>query len=188
MSATAIASATALPAQQIQEKGEAQRAGHVITARESRQQLNVQILQESARVSLKTGNEPLSLLFHSAAHHIGALFPPASSDDAIPGMVTDQDASPEATAGRILDFSTAFFESYARQHPREDPEKVATDFVDTIRKGFERGFNEARKILDGMGAFTGAVKDGVTDTWNQVQKGYDDFLAGKLSAIGEAKA
>ena len=183
MSTASIASATALPAQQVQEKGETQRTSHAATVRESRQQLNMQILQESARVSLRTGNESLSLLLRSAIDNIGGLFSSKASNDAIPGIVTNQDTSPEATAGRILDFSTAFFDSYARQHPREDPEKVATNFVATIRKGFERGFNEAKKILEGMSAFTGAVKDGVTNTWNLVQKGYDDFLANKLSGI-----
>jgi hypothetical protein len=167
------------------EQDEVQRTGYVSANRESRQRLNMQILEASAKVSIKAGDQSQAVLFRSAIDHINGLLAPELGPDALQGLAVSQDNSPEATAERILSISTGFLEGYARQHPGEDPEKLATDFVATIRKGFEKGFNEAKDILEGLGVFGGAVKEGVMKTWDLVQKGYDDFLAGKLAANKE---
>ncbi|MDR2614180.1 MAG: DUF5610 domain-containing protein, partial [Candidatus Accumulibacter sp.] len=97
--------------------------------------------------------------------------------------VPQDDASPEATANGILSFSTGFYESYARQHPGEGAEKLTQDFVDVIRRGFEKGFNEAKDILQGLKAFDGEVAAGVTKTQELVTRGLDQFLADRLAAL-----
>jgi hypothetical protein len=149
-----------------------------------RQQLNVQILEASARVSIGAGDQSQALVFRSAIERINELLAPELGPDAIQSAVANGvDTSPEATAGRIVQLSTAFYEGYARQHPGEDPEKLATDFVNLIRGGFEKGFGEARDILEGLGVFNGEVQSGVQKTYELVQKGYDEFLAGKLEAL-----
>ncbi|MDR1646810.1 MAG: DUF5610 domain-containing protein [Zoogloeaceae bacterium] len=149
----------------------------------AKQQLNVNILQASAQVSLSAGNESQSLLFKSAIEHINSLLAPELGLDAIQNAAKNQDNSPEATAGRIVSLSTAWLSSYAKQHPNEDAEKVAQDFVALIRKGFEQGYGEAKDILQGLKVFDGEVKSGVEKTFELVQKGYDDFLAQTLEAL-----
>jgi hypothetical protein len=149
----------------------------------AKQQLNVGILQASAQVSLSAGNESQSLLFKSAIEHINGLLAPELGPDAIQSAAKNQDNSPEATAGRIVSLSTAWLSSYAKQHPDEDAEKVAQDFVALIRKGFEQGYGEAKDVLQGLKVFDGEVKSGVEKTFALVQKGYDDFLAKTLEAL-----
>jgi hypothetical protein len=169
--------------QQASEKPEPAKIGY--SAAETRHQLNVQILEESAKVSLAAGDTPMSLVFRSAIDRINELLAPELGADALQNAAAQQDNSAEATAERILSLSTAFYDSYARQHPDEDPEVTARNFVDLIRGGFEKGFGEARDILEGLGVFKDEVKTGVMKTWELVQQGYDDFLAGKLAAINK---
>ncbi|MDR1934704.1 MAG: DUF5610 domain-containing protein [Candidatus Accumulibacter sp.] len=149
----------------------------------AKHQLNISILQASAQVSISAGNQPQALLFQSAIDHINSLLAPELGPDAIQNAAASQDNSAEATAGRILSLSTGFYESYARQHPGEDPEQVAQNFVNVIRKGFEQGYNEAKNILEGLGVFSGEVKSGVEKTFELVQKGYDDFLSKTLEGL-----
>jgi hypothetical protein len=142
----------------------------------AKQQLNISILQASAQVSISAGDQPQSLLFRSAIDRINDLLASELGPNAIQNAAVSQDNSPEATAGRILSLSTGFYDSYVKQHPGEDPEQVAQNFVNVIRKGFEQGYREATNILEGLGVFTGNVKSGVESTFDLVQKGYDDFL------------
>ena len=148
----------------------------------ARDQLNVQILQASAEVSLKAGNQSQTLLFRSAIERINELLTPSLGADAIQAKM-GEDNSPEATAGRIVSLSTGFFDAYAAQRPGDDPAQVANDFINMIRGGFEKGFNEAKDILQGLQVFSGGIASGVMKTNELVNKGYDDFLASKLSSL-----
>lgn len=145
----------------------------------ARNELNVQILQASAEVSLKAGDQSQALLFRSAIERINELLSPTLGADAIQAKMGD-DNSPEATAERILSLSTGFFDAYAAQHPDDAPDQVAKDFVELIRGGFEKGFNEAKDILQGLKVFGGDIESGIMKTYELVSKGYDEFLASKL--------
>ncbi|WP_265941610.1 DUF5610 domain-containing protein [Dechloromonas sp. A34] len=145
----------------------------------ARDELNVQILQASAEVSLKAGDQSQTLLFRSAIERINELLSPTLGPDAIQAKMGD-DNSPEATAERIVSLSTGFFDAYAAQHPDDDPGQLAKDFVELIRGGFEKGFNEAKDILQGLKVFGGDIESGVMKTYELVSKGYDEFLASKL--------
>ncbi|MDR2112685.1 MAG: DUF5610 domain-containing protein [Candidatus Accumulibacter sp.] len=186
---SALASATNSAAQQAREKPETTRTGNPANAAALKQQLNVRILEASAKVSLTAGNQPQALVFRSAIDRINELLgpelrgpEPGAGAGALP-EVAAQDNSAEATSGRILSISTGFYESYAKQHAGEDPEAIAKNFVSLIRGGFEKGFGEARNILEGMNVFNGEVQSGVMKTYDLVQKGYDDFLNEKLAAL-----
>lgn len=162
---------------------EGEKLGASALVAQSRYQAGLQILQSSFQVSISAGNQPQALLFRSAVDHINELLEPELGANALQNLATSQDNSPEATAGRILSFSTGLYEIYAQQHPGEDPEKLATDFVGVIRRGFEQGFNEAKNILQGLQVFGGDVAAGVTKTYELVTQGYDQFLADKLAAL-----
>lgn len=157
-------------------------ANSVATAK---QQLNVQILEASARVSMQAGGESQALLFRSAIDRINELLEPSLGADALQGKMSE-DNSPEATANRILSLSTGFYDAYAAQRKGDDPEQIAKDFVGLIRGGFEKGFNEAKDILQGLQVFGGEIESGVMKTYALVQKGYDDFLAAKLKPATDA--
>lgn len=149
-----------------------------------RNTLNQQILEASLHVSLKAGNQSLSLLYRSAIDSINEYLAPELGPDAI-GQAMGQDNSPEGTAGRILSMSTAFFEAYAAQHKNEDPEEVVKNFVQLVRGGFEQGYGEAESILSGLGVLGegSPIAEGIQKTYALVQKGYDDFLSEKLAQL-----
>ena len=144
-----------------------------------RKDLNVGILQASMAVSIRAGDESQALLFRSAIEGINEALAPTLGADAIQNAM-GQDNSAEATAGRIVSMSTAFFDAYAARRPEDDPETVLRDFMDVIRGGFEKGFGEARDILSGLGVFNGAVEADVTKTRELVLQGYDRFMLERL--------
>ena len=112
--------------------------------------LGAQIMQASMDVSISSGNNSLALLYRTAIDSINEQLAPAMGPNAIQNAM-GQDNSPEGTAGRILSMSTGFYEAYAAQRPNDDPEVVLNDFVDMVRGGFEKGYNEAASILQGLG-------------------------------------
>ncbi|HEX6733665.1 MAG TPA: DUF5610 domain-containing protein [Azonexus sp.] len=174
---------TSLPIQAEQARGvprtETARAETPAATRSARDELNLQILEASAEVSLNAGNQSQALLFRSAIERINELLEPTLGPDALQAKLSE-DNSPEATAQRILTLSTGFFDAYAAQRPNDDPDQVAKDFIELIRGGFEQGFNEAKEILQGLQVFSGDIESGVMKTYELVNKGYDDFLASKL--------
>ena len=144
-----------------------------------RKDLNVGILQASMAVSIRAGDESQASLFRTAIEGINEALAPTLGPDAIQNAM-GQDNSAEATAGRIVSMSTAFFDAYAARRPEDDPETVLRDFMDVIRGGFEKGFGEARDILSGLGVFNGAVEADVTKTRELVLQGYDRFMLERL--------
>ena len=156
-----------------------------------RQQQNVQILQASMDVSIQSGDSSLALLYRTSIDRINELLEPELGPNAIGGKDAP-DGSPEATAGRILTLSTAFYDAYAAQpkNKGKDTETLARDFVALIRGGFERGFGEARDILGGLGVLgkDSPVEQGINKTYALVMKGYDDFLATKLGTRSATEA
>ena len=149
-----------------------------------RAQQNAQILQASMEVSIKSSNNSLTLLYRAAIDRLNEILTPELGPNAIDGKDTP-DGSPEATAGRILSLSTAFYDAYAAQSKNKgkDADTLARDFVELIRGGFERGFGEAKDILTGLGVMgeDSPIEQGINKTYALVMKGYDDFLASKLS-------
>ena len=156
-----------------------------------RSQQNAQILQASMEVSIKSTNTSLALLYRAAIDRINAELAPELGPNAI-GDAAMPVATPEATAGRILSMSTAFYDVYAAQakNKDKDPETLARNFVDLIRSGFERGFGEARDILSGLGVLgaDSPIEQGINKTYALVMQGFDDFLASKLGNPSTADA
>lgn len=174
----ASASATIEPrnpgADKVKSAGEA--AAEPSAAVKAKAQLNSSILQASLTVSIGAQNEPLALLLKSAITGINEALKGQYGDDAIQNAVA-QDNTPQGTADRIVSLSTGFFEAYKQQHPDED-EAVALDkFMSTIRGGMEKGFQEARDILQGLKVLQGDVAGNIDQTYELVQKGYAAFEA-----------
>jgi hypothetical protein len=80
------------------------------------------------------------------------------------------DYTPEKVAGRILDFIDQRLQS--EQAGGADSEKLK-GLLEQARSGVEKGFAEARKILDGMGVLQGKVASDVDDTYQKIQDGFD---------------
>ena len=186
------ASRAVQPVKTAEETKEAGSSGSTSTsASERRIEQNGQILQASIDVSIKSANTSLALLYRSAIDRINTILEPELGPNAIGDTVTPVN-TPEATAGRILSLSTAFYDAYAAQpqNKDKDTETMARDFVNLIRGGFEKGFGEAKDILTGLDVMgeDSPVAQGINKTYALVMQGYDDFLASKLGTKPAADA
>ncbi|MGV6852352.1 MAG: DUF5610 domain-containing protein [bacterium] len=138
-----------------------------------KQQANKEILRSNMEVNIKSGNEPMSLLFKTAIDGINDVL----GDNAIQAAYDSGiDVSPEATADRIVSLSTAFFSSYREQNPDLSVEEAAVSFAKVIGGGIEQGFSEARDILSGLGVLDGDIASNIDKTYNLVQVGLESFV------------
>lgn len=140
------------------------------------------ILQASLDVSIQSKNQPLALLLKSAITGINELLKPEFGDNAIQAAAS-QDNTPTGTAGRIVSLSTGFYEAFKRQHSGENANDVLTQFMTTIRSGFEKGATEAQGILKGMGVLNGDIASNTDKTLELVKKGYADFEAAQRNSL-----
>lgn len=79
------------------------------------------------------------------------------------------DYTPEKVAGRVLGFIEQRLQS--EQAAGADPSKLQ-GLLEQARNGVEKGFAEARKILDGMGVLQGKVASDIDDTYQKIQDGF----------------
>ena len=79
------------------------------------------------------------------------------------------DYTPEKVAGRILGFIEQRLQT--EQAAGADPAKLQS-LLEQARSGVEKGFAEARKILDGMGVLQGKVASDIDDTYQKIQDGF----------------
>lgn len=79
------------------------------------------------------------------------------------------DFSPEKVAERVLGFIEQRLKSEAASGA--DPEKLQ-NLLQQARSGVEKGFGEARKILDGMGLLKDKVASDIDDTFQRIQQGF----------------
>ncbi|MBB2495857.1 DUF5610 domain-containing protein [Aquipseudomonas ullengensis] len=87
-----------------------------------------------------------------------------------------EDFTPDKVADRILGFVEQRLKSEAAAGA--DPAKLQS-LLDQAREGVEKGFAEARKILDGMGVLQGKVAENIDATYDKIQSG----LAGLADSL-----
>ena len=104
-------------------------------------------------------------------------------DNAIQRAVeTGIDVSPEATADRIVQMSTAFFSAYLTGREKIPPEDALQSFMAIIRGGIDQGFTEARDILSGLQVLAGDIASNIDKTYDLVQQGLQAFVDGFQAA------
>lgn len=92
-----------------------------------------------------------------------------------PGALSGKKAdafSPEKVAAVVLGFIEQRLHSEAAAGA--DPAKLEA-LMTQARDGVEKGFAEARKILDGMGVLQGKVAADIDDTYQRIQNGLGDL-------------
>lgn len=90
------------------------------------------------------------------------------------------DYTPEATADRIVAGVTAFFDVFARQNKELQGDELVDAFIETVKRGVQKGYDEAYKILEGIGAFeVEGVREGIEQTKILVESKLDAFAAEK---------
>ncbi len=161
------------------EKGKAaegQQADNVSIQQVSQRKLNVAILQSHHEVSLSVKDEPLALVYKTALEAINKELEGELGENAIQqGYESGLDVSSEATAERIVSFSTGLFPLFQQQHPELNESQQVDRFLEVIGGGIDQGFAEAREILDGLGVLEGEIADNVDKTYDLVQEGLAAF-------------
>lgn len=85
--------------------------------------------------------------------------------------------SPENTAKRIVDGSTAMLEAFQKANPDLKGEALINRFLDVIGDGITQGFDSAKGILGDMKVLEGDIASNIDKTYELVQKGLDEFKA-----------
>lgn len=138
-------------------------------------------------IQINSGNEPLTLLYRTAAAKLNELLKPELGADVIEQASAKPDEfSPEALAGRIVSFATAFLPSYQEHHADLGNDKQLDGFMTLIRDAIEQGFAEAREILDGLGVLQGTVKDSADRTHELIQQQLAAFEQTQRAAAAQA--
>ena len=186
MSTPISANSSAIPTD-VQRTNSQSTSATVTTKEEAKTQFNASIVTASFDVAISSGNESLALLYKSAINSINVVLKQERGDNAIQNAF-GQDNTPEGTAGRIVSISTGFYEAFKRQHPGENEADVLSNFMSTIKRGFEQGYKEAADILQGLGVLSGDIKSGIEKTYELVLQGYADFEAAQRSLLAGGSA
>ena len=144
----------------------------------NKKQLNASILESSIKFSESISNQPQSLVLKTALQGINESLQEMGVESSVEeAYESGVDFSPEATAERIVTFSTQFYSSYQEQHPEMGEEESLTTFVDLISQGVEQGFGEARDILGGLKVLEGEIAENIDKTYQLVQDGLHAFAS-----------
>ena len=142
-----------------------------------KRQLNAAIIESSLKFSKSIGDQPLSLLLKTALQGINEALKVGGVDSNVEeAYESGIDFSPEATAERIVAFSTQFLASYREQHPEMNEAQSLTAFVDIISGGIEQGFAEATDILGALKVLGGDITTNIDKTYELVQQGLQSFV------------
>jgi len=157
-----------------------------------RSSLNSQIIEASLKIEISASSNSQGLLYRSCLESIyeaigGGFESKINPDYKMPTMMDENNpyATPEGTANVILSFSLGLYAQYSASHSGEDSAETATNFIELIRGGFEKGYGEAVDILESLSAFDETIKSEIEKTWELVQKGYDDWLASMINPVSE---
>lgn len=144
----------------------------------NKKQLNAAIVQSSIQYSGSIADKPNTLLLKTALQGINDSLKEMGVETTVEETheKSEIDFSPEATAERILSFSTQFLGAYQRQNPEMDEQEAIRSFVDVIEGGIKQGFAEAREVLDGLNVLEGDIADNIDKTYQIIEQGLQDFI------------
>ncbi len=139
---------------------------------------------EGSAASEKSGakkNEFLSAYLNkdgkpmSAKEIMNAAFKTNSTDAAAKDLLKSFEDywSPEATAGRIVDFATAFFPNSESFKNGGDTEESRKEFAEKMRSAIQKGFDQA---MGHLGTVPTGTQEGIDKTHELAMKGLDDFI------------
>lgn len=144
-------------------------------AKQTKTSMNIAILQAS-EAQLGVKDQPLSLLYKSAIENLNEMLAPELGENAIQNAYESGiDFSPEATAERIVSFATGFLPNYQQNNPELAGNEALDGFMDLMGGAIQKGFDEARGILESLQVLEGDVADGIDQTYQLIQQGLADF-------------
>lgn len=155
--------------------------------------LNVSIL-ESAALIIGVKDDPLSLVRSSAIEKINEFLTDDLGEQSLQKIMdSGDDLNPETTAEQIASLSTSLYGAFKSQHPGEKEPQVLASFIDAVSVGIEKGFSEARDILEGLDVLEGDVARNIEQTlvlleenlsaFEAMMTDLDEFVDSELSTL-----
>lgn len=146
------------------------------SSQRNKQKLNATIMENQLKLSTGDDDNSMRLLYKTALEGINseleAEFGPNAAEKIKSSGV---DTSPQATADRIVGFATAFYQKFSEQNPDMPEEERLDKFIALVGGGVDKGFEDARGILDGLGVLNGKVSDDIDSTYSLIQDGFAKF-------------
>jgi hypothetical protein len=168
--------AVASKAAESSEKTEEKKLSGYESSRLNKQKLNATIMENQLKLSTGEDDNSMKLLYKTALEGINseleAEFGPNAAEKI---KASGVDTSPEATADRIVGFATAFYQKYSEQNPDMPEEERLDKFLALVGGGVDKGFEDARGILDGLGVLEGKISDDIDSTYSLIQEGFAKF-------------
>ena len=151
---------------------------------------NLAVLNAAANAnSNSAANNPMQLLYKTAIEEINKHLEPTLGENAAQSAYdSDLDVSPQATADRIIQGSTAFYEAFKLQNTDLSDEESLDKFISVIGSGIDTGFEEAKGILDSLKVLEGDIATNIDTTYDFVQEGLNSFKELILEKLAASKA
>lgn len=133
-----------------------------------------------------SADNPMKLLYKTAIEEINKELEPTLGDNSVQSSYdTELDVSPEATADRIINSSTAFYQAFKEQNSDLSDEESLDAFINVIGTGIDKGFEDAKGILDSLQVLEGDVETNIDSTYDFVQEGLANFRELILERLAE---
>jgi len=143
----------------------------------SKKILNASILESALNFEGTIANQPQALLLKTALEGINESLKELGVEKTVEQSADEGiDVSPQATADRIVAFSTNLLPLYLKQNPEMSEEEGLAKFMDVIGGGIDNGFEEAREVLGGLNVLEGEIASNIDKTYELVQQGLADFV------------
>jgi len=158
------------------EKAEEKKLSGYDASRMNKQKLNAAIMENQLKLSAGDDDNSMKLLYKTALEGInkeleGEFGPNAAEKIKNSGV----DTSPQTTADRIVGFATAFYQKYSEQNPDMPEEERLDKFLALVGGGVDKGFEDARGVLDGLGVLNGKIAEDIDSTYSLIQDGFAKF-------------
>lgn len=133
-------------------------------------------MKESYSISITDGNQTLAFVYERAISAIQVEITQISKDNpAVASYLNAQDYSPEATATRIVSFATSFLGIHKANHKDMSDQEALNSFMEIIGNAIDKGFSEARDILEPLNVLQGSIKENIDTTYRLVQEKLTQF-------------
>ncbi|MGJ8691226.1 MAG: DUF5610 domain-containing protein [Thalassotalea sp.] len=152
---------------------------------------NLAVIDASINVNNKATNSaadnPMSLLYKTALAEINKQLLPIFGENAAQAAYEENlDVSPQATANRIVQGATAFYDAFKEKNSDLADEAALTEFLTVIGAGIDKGFEEAKDILDSLSVLKGDIASNIGFTYEFVQQGLTDFKTQLLASYTDS--
>lgn len=139
------------------------------------QYLESSVLHADMNLNANIENESLLVLYEVIMEDVNTVIDVECGESTIKSASTGIDPYPDEIADSIILNSTAYFSKYQAHHPGIVEFKAAETFVEAISFGIDKGFAEARNMLDELMVLDGDVERNIDIAYDFVQIGLQEF-------------